>query len=136
MTFKWRDSYSVHNTEIDAEHQHLFSLINHFSEARDTITKTESSLRLIQYTREHFAHEESLMREIAYPAIAAHVEQHSHLLDRMLDLGDQVSKDLIHSSELKTALASWLVGHIVTFDATLFTYVNHKEEHASSQGPA
>lgn len=125
-----------HNAEIDAEHQQLFRLVNDFFEAvDDKVVCGERAVSLFQYTCEHFKHEETLMLDMGYPAMAEHVEQHHHLLDRIGDLLDRVSKDTLHASELKTSLAAWLVGHIVTFDITLFTYVNqHKIQLPVSRG--
>jgi hemerythrin-like metal-binding protein len=81
-------------------------------------------MRLFQYTREHFGHEEALMREIGYPAMAAHIDQHNELIDKLNDVALSIAKDALQSVQLKKFLTSWLVGHIVTFDTKLAAYIN------------
>lgn len=123
MAFKWRDSYSIGNAEIDAEHQRLFVLAHDFSEAQDKATRSDCAEQLFQYTREHFGHEEALMREIDYPEIEAHMAQHKHLLAKLNGIADKISQDTLNPSELKTFLTGWLVGHIVTFDTKLISTI-------------
>ncbi len=128
MTFIWRDSYFIDHAEIDAEHQQLFRLVNDFFEASEKIRKTECATRLLQYTCEHFRHEEMLMQDIGYPAMPAHVEQHHLLIGRLHEAVDKVEKDTLNASELQKFLTAWLVGHIVTFDTKLSSYVHRKQE--------
>jgi hemerythrin len=129
MTFTWRDSYFIGNAQIDAEHQRLFRLANDFFEAVDKAHKTDCAMRLFQYTREHFGHEEALMRDIEYPAMASHIEQHNELIRKLNDVAVCIANDTLQTTQLKTFLTSWLVGHIVTFDAKLSGYVSrHKTD--------
>jgi hemerythrin len=126
MTFSWRDSYSIGNADIDAEHQQLFRLANAFFEAENKANQTDCAMRLFQYTREHFSHEEALMRKIGYPAMAAHIEQHNELIGKLNAVAQSIAKDTLQSETLKKFLTSWLVGHIVTFDTKLSAYLNSK----------
>lgn len=126
MTFRWRDSYSIGNADIDAEHQQLFRLANAFFEASDKASRLECAMRLFQYTKEHFGHEEALMREIAYPAMAAHMAQHQVLIGSLNKVTESITKDTLQPDQLRKFLTAWLVGHIVTFDTKLSTYLNFR----------
>jgi hemerythrin len=128
MGFLWRDSYSIGNAGIDSEHQRMFKLADEFFGATDKLKRTDSAVRLFQYTREHFDHEEQWMCEINYPEISDHVQQHNYLLDTLREVTQKVAKDTIPPSELKAFLSALLLGHIVTFDAKLSAYMHQKDD--------
>ena len=119
MKLEWKENYKVGDAAIDAEHQRLFVLAHNFSEAQDKASRTGCAEQLFDYTREHFGHEEALMREINYPDIAAHMAQHQHLIAKLSDIAGRIANDTLNPSELKSFLTAWLVGHIVTFDTKL-----------------
>lgn len=123
MAFKWRDSFCIGNAAIDAEHQRLFVLAHNFTEAQDKASRTDCAEQLFDYTREHFGHEEALMREINYPDIASHMAQHQHLIAKLGDIAARIANDTLDPPELKTFLTAWLVGHIVTFDTKLVSSI-------------
>ncbi len=128
MGFIWRDSYRIGNASIDSEHQQLFKLADEFFEADDKLKKTECAMRLFRYTRQHFDHEEQLMRDIAYPDIAAHVQQHTYLIGKLNEVAEKIAEDTLAPSDLKAFLTAWLVGHIVTFDTRLSAYVRRTDD--------
>ena len=127
MGFIWRDSYVIGNASIDSEHQHLFKLANDFFEANDKLKKIDCAMRLFKYTREHFDHEEQLMRDIGYPEISAHVQQHTHLIGKLNEVAEKIANDTLENVDLKAFLTAWLVGHIVTFDTRLTVYVRQND---------
>ena len=127
MGFIWRDSYSIGNASIDSEHQQLFKLADEFFAANDKLKKTDCAMRLFRYTRLHFDHEEQLMRDIAYPEIAAHVQQHTYLIGKLNEVADKIAEDSLTPVDLKAFLTAWLVGHIVTFDSRLSAYVRRTD---------
>ncbi len=127
MGFIWRDSYSIGNASIDAEHQQLFKLADAFFNADDQQKKTECAIRLFKYTREHFDHEEQLMRDMGYPEFPAHAQQHTQLISRLNEVSEKIANNTLSHSELKAFLTAWLVGHIVTFDTRLSAYVRQAD---------
>lgn len=135
MTFTWRDSYSTGSAAIDAEHKHLFRLANDFFEATDRLKRTEYAVSLFAYAREHFSHEEALMQEISYPAIAQHFEQHKQLIAKFNEVVECSAQDALNSTDLKSFLTGWLVGHIVTFDTKLSAYVIQTNGEFKGIGP-
>lgn len=117
----WSDELSVGIEEIDEQHKVLLKLINqmhdaiherHGSEAVDS-TLTE----LIEYTRIHFAVEESLMRILNYSGYAEHHEQHQELLEHVVQLQKKLtSGNTAISFELMHFLKKWLTQHILEED--------------------
>jgi hemerythrin len=134
MGFMWRGSYSIGHPAIDAEHQELFKLAQAFFEANGRLEQTDCAMHLFQYTRTHFDHEEALMREIAYPGLIAHVEQHLQLIDKLNAVAEKVATETLDRMGLKAFLTAWLVGHIVTFDTKLSSYVKQKQENGVESG--
>lgn len=128
MGFMWRDSYSIGIASIDSEHQQLFKLAQEFFEADDKPLRTDCAMRLFRHTREHFDHEEQLMRDLGYPDLSAHVQQHNHLIDKLNEVADKIAKNTLASIDLKAFLTAWLVGHIVTFDTRLSAYVRQIDD--------
>jgi hemerythrin len=123
MGFMWRESYSVGNAVIDAEHRELFARAHAFFEAVAKTKKSDCALGLLEYTRHHFDQEEALMREAAYADISVHAEQHNQLIDKLNVVVEKLANDTLEPSELKAFLSAWLLGHIVTFDARLCAFL-------------
>jgi hemerythrin len=118
---EWTDALSVGIDEIDTQHKMLVSIINEMHEAiherhgsgvvRDVLAK------LADYTKIHFAVEESLMRILGYPGYEGHKAQHQELIQNVLDLQHKV--DSGHTAigfELMHFLKVWLTRHIMESD--------------------
>lgn len=123
MALHWQDSYKISDADIDAQHQKLFELVNSFLTATDKVGLTLGAMSMFKYTREHFTHEESLMRTLKYPATKAHVEQHNALISRLNAVADSIYKDTLARSDLESFLSDWLVQHIENSDAKLAAYI-------------
>jgi hemerythrin-like metal-binding protein len=78
--FTWNPAYSISVPQIDAEHQRLFVLSDQLHgamKAGSSRAVVESTLAgLIGYCRDHFRHEETVMRESGYPELRAHQALH------------------------------------------------------------
>jgi len=130
-TFAWNEGYSVHVRQFDQQHQKLFEIINGLADAMRT-GKGEDVIRdvvnqLAVYTRTHFLQEEVLMQQTAYPALAAHREQHNRL---MTDV-EKYKTDLNEGRKPNTVavlgfLQKWLVDHIQKSDKA---YAEHMNTH-------
>ncbi len=72
---------------------------------------------LADYTRIHFAVEESLMRILNYPGYDAHKEIHEELLGHVIELVEKVeSGKTAIGFELMHFLKTWLTKHIMEED--------------------
>ncbi|MCF6283486.1 MAG: bacteriohemerythrin [Candidatus Polarisedimenticolaceae bacterium] len=117
----WSDELSVGIEEIDEQHKVLLNLINQMHVAihnRHGSEAVQSTLsELIEYTRIHFAVEESLMRILNYSGYAEHQVQHQELLEHVLDLQKKVaSGKTAICFELMHFLKTWLTRHILEED--------------------
>jgi hemerythrin len=117
----WSDELSVGIEEIDNQHKVLVELVNEMHEAihqrhgSDAVRGVLS--KLADYTRIHFAVEESLMRILGYPGYDTHKEQHEALIAHMKDLQHKVDTGKVSIGfELMHFLKVWLTKHIMESD--------------------
>jgi len=124
---EWSDQLSVGIQEIDEQHKVLVELLNqlhdailhhHGAEATGLILD-----RLCEYTKIHFAVEESLLRILNYPDYEEHKEHHEQLLAQVMELRSKMeSGDHSISFELLHFLKKWLTIHILEEDSA---YTEH-----------
>ena len=123
----WNDALSVGVQEIDEQHKELVSLLNalhqavvehHGSDACNDILR-----RLVEYTRIHFAVEESLMRILAYPDFERHKGEHEALTAQVIDLQKRLASGKASITfELLHFLKVWLTKHILHSDKLYGAY--------------
>lgn len=118
-------AHQTGHPEIDAQHQHMAKLIQALAEAAQRKEGAGACLRhfdeYIQYTRFHFAHEESLMQEAGYPLLPAHHELHEKLIAQLVAMRGFIMEDdpkLIASDAFE-----WLVVHIERNDRELGAFL-------------
>lgn len=118
---EWSNDLSVGIEEIDIQHQTLVELVNEMHQAihdrhgNDVVFDILN--RLAEYTRIHFAVEESLMRILGYPDYEAHKEEHIKLIDTVQDLVQKVGAGKTAVGfELMHFLKVWLTKHILESD--------------------
>jgi hemerythrin len=117
----WSDELSVGIQELDEQHKVLVGLVNEMHQAihqhHGTETAREILGRLGEYTRIHFAVEESLMRIFEYPGYDAHKKQHEELIRQFRDYEARVAagKQTI-GFQLLHFLKLWLAQHILESD--------------------
>lgn len=124
---EWSDELSVGIEEIDAQHRVLVDLINEMHEAihqRQGSKVVQDVLdKLVDYTRIHFAVEESLMRILNYPGYEEHKEQHEELMQHVYDLQEKVATGKTSIGfELMHFLKIWLTKHIMETDKEYTPY--------------
>jgi len=116
--------YTVFISEIDAEHKALFRLIEELQMARRA--RHEILRSTVARLREHFAHEERLMRTSRYDALPWHKEQHDgarrriQLFVKRIEHGDRGA-----SGEMLEYLAAWLGSHVPVADRMMAAYLRN-----------
>lgn len=118
---QWSDELSVGIEEIDEQHKVLVGLVNRMHDAihhrHGSEVVHEILEQLTEYTRIHFAVEESLMRILNYPGYEEHREEHEELVNHIVELRQKVltGKTAI-GFELMHFLKVWLTKHIMEED--------------------
>jgi len=120
----------VHVPEIDTEHQEMFRLAADFREA---VLAGEKPARLALRCRRlaaemngHLSHEERLMREAGYPALAWHERQHRTVRARLGALERDVERgERQPIFEALEAVAGWLRDHTSVADRMAGAYLRN-----------
>ena len=123
---EWSSELSVGIEEIDTQHQVLVDLLNQIHEAIQHRHGTEATQGVIEklgeYTRIHFAVEESLMRILHYPDYERHKSEHDNLIEQLIDLRGRLAAGKAVSFELAHFLKVWLTRHIMESDKRYAPY--------------
>lgn len=133
--FPWSDKLSVGIEEIDAQHRMLVDLLNELHRAIQERHGSDVALeilgRLVEYTRIHFAVEESLMRVLGYGDYEEHKNHHNQLINQVNDLYDRVRGGQHVTFELLHFLRVWLTKHIMEEDREYVPFMLSKGVAAS-----
>lgn len=128
---QWGPKYSVNIQEIDNQHQKLMALINQLYDAmtaghgKDVLGKVLNELA--NYTVNHFAYEEKLFQQHAYPETAAHKAEHVKLIQQVTDLKQKFESGKAHITlEVMNFLKDWLNNHIMVVDKKYSAHLNSK----------
>ncbi len=122
---EWAAAYSVNNEAMDGQHQRLFKAVN---ELYDSINSATPDARqalqcikfLTEYTRTHFADEESLMRDRNYSGLTAHQAEHELVLkqlrgfERLITVATRES--FVEDDMILFLLGDWLLDHVLSSD--------------------
>ncbi len=122
---EWRDDFKTGIASVDHEHRELIDTINALhddSRVHGDKATVEAVLGDIHSgISAHFALEEKVMRDMAYPEYGAHKAEHEALLDAIRDIMEQVHADPAFSyrDRLQTQLQRWFGDHFKGADARL-----------------
>ena len=129
--FTWDETYSVNVMKIDAQHKHLIDLVNELhaemskGQGKTVLGKTLG--KLIDYTANHFATEETYFELYGYTDAAAHKKEHAALVDKVVAFRTDFSNGKVGISiEVMNFLRDWLRDHIKGSDKKYSTLFNSK----------
>lgn len=127
---QWKPSFSLGIPAVDLEHRKLIEMINEVYARIDDEHDAESVQVALADIHAgisaHFALEERVMREAAYPEYAAHKDSHEDLLDEIRDMMDAHADQPETGRELlRRSLSEWFGQHFSTFDARLHEVLPH-----------
>ncbi len=123
MSLEWQDIYRVGHTDIDSQHQGMFRLTSTLIAASTREGRIMCAKRLYDHTRDHFVHEESLMRSLHYPEIDDHIAEHQALVLKLEAITQELARGTLQPGELERFITDWLVIHMTTLDAKLSIYL-------------
>jgi hemerythrin-like metal-binding protein len=123
----WGPSYQLGIPLIDEQHRRLFALFNTLllamKSGKGKAVLVETLASLAAYTREHFADEERLLKQSAYPELAEHQRAHGVLLRKVDELVEGSRKGEFMTIEVLNFVARWLAHHIGEIDRAYVPYV-------------
>lgn len=117
--FSWKEDYRVGDALIDSQHQYLFALANDLVESKSKPQLTDNAMKLFRYVREHFDHEEAVMRRTGYPAYREHVAMHEDLINQLSAISRDINDDRWSVANLQQFMNDWVSVHIAEMDTKL-----------------
>ncbi len=127
----WTDDFQTGIQSIDDQHRVLVEIVNKFDDnarkGKGSRIMNEILSDLIQYTSEHFSHEEGLLEEAQYNKLKQHKSQHRQLLERVEKLQyDFNNKGIRITKDVREFLKFWLVNHILKEDKAFVPAMTEK----------
>lgn len=125
---EWKDEYRIGIPAVDHEHRELIEVVNALHESIRDGCPTDEVLATLGEIHAaisaHFALEERIMRERAYPLLDEHKSDHEALLDDLRDIMDRAEYDgQYDDARLSDDLARWFGVHFRTHDARLHRWL-------------
>lgn len=108
--------------QIDKEHEYLFELVNKVYEAlssseEDHLLIAKNILvKLHNYAKTHFVHEEEYMESIHDPELAMQKKEHTAFIEKINTLTDTADMNEQVLQEILSFLTRWLYRHILSSD--------------------
>lgn len=128
-TFCWTQRYSVNIAVLDRQHEALFDTLN---ELKDALTGGHGAAvaddvlkQLSDYAFTHFATEEKLMTEHAFPGLETHRAEHKKFAQTIEKFQEdyQTGKTGV-PVEIMLFMQSWLQEHLLKTDKAYSAYLN------------
>ncbi|MFH0781729.1 MAG: bacteriohemerythrin [Pseudomonadota bacterium] len=133
-SIQWDSAWDIGHSEIDHQHQRWVELFNELDnaflskEVRDIAVVQRNTFKaVLDYTRYHFASEEKLMQDVAYPDAAGHWRLHKEFDNIVYEKYREFENgELMLTSELLALIKNWLLHHIQVEDKKLGNYLLEK----------
>lgn len=129
-TMAWSDEFLVGVDEIDDQHKALVVSMNRLSAqiaSGDTSGVAETLHFLADYSHFHFGSEERIMRELNYPFINDHIQEHQKFIQQFIRLNNNITSGLHDplylSFQIQLLMFDWFVNHTTKTDRHLGRFV-------------
>lgn len=124
----WKDSFCCGNQLIDSQHKTLFNIANELLDAViSTHPVTEISAiitKLLDEVSQHFHDEEVILKEVGFPGISQHAEEHAKLLEKGLELSREFKASTLTVGDVFQFLANEVVMvHMLGSDREFFPFI-------------
>jgi hemerythrin len=129
--FNWNPSYTVNVKEMDAQHKAMIEIINRLHEAMLAGKGAQEVGTIIaesaKYAQFHFASEEKLLTNNAYPQLAKQKAAHEVFTKKFADFQAQQQKgQMVLSVDMLNYLKDWWTNHIQGEDKGYGPFLNGK----------
>jgi hemerythrin len=136
----WSDKYLLGVRKFDADHEHLFELMNKSHELMENSApdaRLETILdELFDYATYHFNAEEAWMREHSYPGLVEHSAEHDSYRKRFAALeNDFHAHKTTPKIRLFIFLLDWLANHILSTDVQYARFVSGTGDRTEPSAP-
>jgi len=124
----WTDDLAIGIIEVDEQHRRLVDLLNRAHEAMKRGGKPQflKSIvdELVAYTIYHFAREEKLMEQAAYPELEEHRRKHQAMAAKVAEYRKEIEGGApTVAIRFMQFLRQWLTNHILQTDKRYGPYL-------------
>ena len=118
--YQFTDDCKIGIGQIDKEHEYLFELVNEAYEALNSSKENrvavvkEILVKLQDYAKTHFAHEEAYMEGIKDPELPMQKREHAAFVAEIDSLIQESNMDADVLREVLSFLTRWLYHHILS----------------------
>lgn len=129
MALRWTSALSIGIAELDAQHEELFRRVDRLLDAMLAHDRSEASCLLAflqRHVTDHFAAEERIMREVAYPDAALHAAEHVAFAAEIAALAAMFALEGASARlvlRLERGVTRWLQDHVYSTDHALARFV-------------
>ncbi|MDD3762427.1 MAG: bacteriohemerythrin [Nevskiales bacterium] len=129
MSFvQWSPELDVGDPKMNAQHQRLIDIINRFHDVLQQQAPLPELVavftEVVDFAKEHFRDEETLMQAHGYPGLDEHLEIHHRFVARVTELLLQLrSGQRQVAADALNFLTDWLTDHIKGTDRQYRPYV-------------
>jgi methyl-accepting chemotaxis protein len=121
VLIRWKPEYSVNVPKMDEQHKRLVGLINRLYAGLKTGKANEVLAgileELVDYTKTHFAAEESFLQMHRYEGLEEQRRLHARLIEQVEDIRDRYAQGYSLGTETINFLKNdWLMKHILHVD--------------------
>jgi methyl-accepting chemotaxis protein len=128
--YVWSKDLETGNELIDSQHKQLIQamaeLMDACSSGKGRAVMSETIDFLADYTAKHFADEEKLQQDYAYPDRVNHKKLHEGFKLVVADLGRQLNQEgptIVLVGKVNTKIGGWLVNHIKREDTKVAAHI-------------
>lgn len=136
-TLEWSDKFSVDIISIDEQHKELIALsqelLNVLSMENIPLSEKQTAFKaLVDHALDHFAYEERIMRNIGYPRLAMHIQEHNELRAEI----DTIATDVLEGKGVEdwkglvSMVQVWVLRHIMHSDLGIRDYIQREDDEA------
>ncbi len=125
--FPWTADYSVGHEVLDRQHKQILDLcvkVRDLNEADPTYLEQLHDIlnSISSYAIAHFKTEERVLREINYPDIAEHAQEHLHYQEGLTNLLMDAITGVPDLGRVRSLLDNWWGDHILQSDMKFKSY--------------
>ncbi len=129
--FAWTPDLLLGIDVIDVQHKRIVDYINELHIAiqeNNNEGVVHIAEKVVDYTHEHFAYEEALLKKADYLLTEPHILSHRRFKENALKMKDSVinnDKDMRAAKKMRSTLTLWLTEHIKNEDAKYVHHIDH-----------
>lgn len=131
MLAKWNDTFSVHNPDIDSQHQTLIDKVNELHDA-SLQGKAHDVLGdmlnfLADYAAKHFSFEEMYFQSYNWPGALDHIKLHEAFKQKVVEVKQRIETEGVSAIliiEISKFVSDWLITHIKGADHVYAEYID------------